>query len=198
MMEEEVQIISRIRQGEKIKHFETARRRKDGSTFLASITISPVKNKKGEIIGASKIARDVTQTKMLEEKQELLSSIIESFDDAIISKNLNGIITSWNNGAQNIFGYHAAEAIGRHISLIIPPGRLHEELMIIKQIKSGGRLRHFKTVRCTKDGRDIEVSITVSPVKNYKNEIIGASKIARDITERRELEARRKLLSEKG
>jgi PAS domain S-box-containing protein len=126
----------------------------------------------------------------------LLSAVIESSDDGIISKNLAGIITSWNRAAQRIFGYSAKEAVGKHISLLIPVERRGEEDEIIRRLRRGERIAHFETVRQTKDGRLIDVSITVSPIKDGDGRVIGASKIARDITERRHEERRRKFLSD--
>ena len=120
-----------------------------------------------------------------------LSAIIDSSDDAIVSKTLDGVITSWNRGAERIFGYRAAEAVGRHIALIIPRERLSEEDAVLAQIVRGEQVDHFETVRLTKDGRLVDISLTVSPVRNEAGRIIGASKIARDITERRRIEAER-------
>ncbi|WP_323958347.1 PAS domain-containing protein [Bradyrhizobium diazoefficiens] len=113
----------------------------------------------------------------------LLASIVESSDDVIVSKNLDGIITSWNKGAERIFGYSAAEAIGQPITLVIPEDRQSEEREILTRIRRGERLDHFETVRRRRDGSSIVVSLTVSPVKDAHGNIIGASKIARDITE---------------
>ena len=117
----------------------------------------------------------------------LLAAIVDSSDDAIVSKNLDGIITSWNKSAELLFGYRAEETMGRHITLIIPPDRRAEEDMIIERIRRGQRVDHFETVRLRKDGSRIEVSLTISPVKNSAGRIIGASKVARDITERRQV-----------
>jgi len=117
------------------------------------------------------------------EKQALLAAIIDSSDDAIISKTLEGIITSWNQGAERIFGYKEAEVLGKHISLLIPKNRLSEEDMIISQIRSGQRIHHFQTLRVTKDGREVPISLTISPIKDNNGRVIGASKIARDITD---------------
>ncbi len=114
-----------------------------------------------------------------------LAAIVESSDDIIVSKDLKGIIQSWNRSAERIFGYTADEALGKHISLIIPPERLNEENEFVGRIKTGQRVNHYETVRRTKDGRLIDLSITVSPVRDKKGRIIGASKVARDITERR-------------
>ncbi len=114
-----------------------------------------------------------------------LTAIIESADDAIISKTLDGIITSWNNGAERIFGYTAAEAIGRHISLLIPDDLQDEEVVIIGRIRSGQRIDHYETTRKTKHGELLNVSLTVSPIKGPDGNVVGASKIARDVTESR-------------
>jgi PAS domain S-box-containing protein len=117
-----------------------------------------------------------------------LAAIVESSDDAIVSKNLDGIINSWNQSAERLFGYRAEEAIGRHITLIIPPERRSEEDTIISRIRQGGRVDHFETFRQRKDGSLVEVSLTISPVKDSAGRIVGASKVARDITERRRSE----------
>jgi PAS domain S-box-containing protein len=143
----------------------------------------PLLNDDGELIGAYNTLVDITNQKVGEEKQAILSAIVESSDDAIISKNLNGIITSWNTGATKIFGYTESEIIGRHISTLIPQQLQAEEEIIISNIKSGRKIDHFQTVRLHKSGRPIAISITVSPVKDSRGTITGASKIARDITE---------------
>src|SRR6516162_2498178 len=129
-----------------------------------------------------------------EERFRWLASIVESSDDAIISKDLDGIITSWNKGAERLFGHAAEEAVGKPITILIPPDRRSEECMILKRITRGERIEHFETVRERKDGSSIVVLLTVSPVKNVESRIVGASKIARDITERNHAEAREKVL----
>ena len=120
--------------------------------------------------------------------RQRLAAIVESSDDAIISKDLNGIITSWNRAAERIFGYMAGEAIGRPVTIIIPPERRNEEQVVIARIRFGKSVEHFETVRVRKDGTPIEVSISVSPIRDAAGTIVGASKIARDITERRRLD----------
>src|SRR5215207_7673439 len=117
--------------------------------------------------------------------EHLLAAIVGSSDDAIVSKNLNGVITSWNQGAERIFGYAAQEAIGQPILLIIPEDRRDEEKYIIERLRKGERVDHFDTVRRRKDGTMVDVSLTISPIKNNKGQVVGASKIARDITDRR-------------
>jgi PAS domain S-box-containing protein len=118
-----------------------------------------------------------------------IASIVESSDDAIISKDLNGVITSWNNGAERIFGYLAEEVVGKPVTILIPPERHDEEPTILERIRRGERVEHYETVRMRKDGSRVDISLTISPVKNVEGKIIGASKIARDITERKRSEA---------
>ncbi|UJH90755.1 PAS domain S-box protein [Antarcticibacterium sp. 1MA-6-2] len=183
LLEEETQILSKIRQGRRVDHFETIRKAKNGKEIPLSITVSPLRNFKGKVVGASKIARDISDRIKVEEKQAMLSAIVESSDDAIISKDLNGIIRSWNPGAQRIFGYSEKEVVGKSITILIPKERLQEEAKILSKIRNGESLDHFETVRRTKSGKEIPISLSVSPIKDSKNTIIGASKIARDITE---------------
>jgi PAS domain S-box-containing protein len=120
-----------------------------------------------------------------EQRLRWLASIIDSSDDAIVSKNLDGVITSWNNGAERVFGYSASEAIGQPITLVIPQDRQSEEREILTRIRRGERVDHFETIRQRKSGGLIVVSLTVSPVKDANGKIVGASKIARDITEQK-------------
>jgi PAS domain S-box-containing protein len=118
----------------------------------------------------------------------LLAAIVDSCEDAIVSKTLEGVITSWNAGAERVFGYTSAEAVGQHISLIIPVDRRNEETAIIERIKRGERIEHFDTIRVHKDKTSLDISLTISPVRDAKGNIVGASKIARDITQRKEME----------
>ncbi|HUS03460.1 MAG TPA: PAS domain S-box protein [Chitinophagaceae bacterium] len=197
LLNEESTIIARIKTGERIDHYETVRKRKDGSLFPVAVTISPIKDEKENIIGASKIARDITDLKSAEQKQAMLAAIVDSSDDAIVSKDLNGIITSWNHGAEKIFGYLPHEIIGKHITTIIPEDRLDEETVIINKIRKGERVSHFDTIRKRKDGKEINISVTVSPIKDKNGKVIGASKVARDITEKVEIEKQRQLFTER-
>lgn len=183
-MHEEEYIISEISKGNRLEHFEAIRRAKDGRMLTLSVTVSPIKNAEGMIVGASKVARDITEQKNNESLSAYHAAIIANSDDAIISKDLNGFITSWNPGAECIFGYTASEVIGRHITIVIPAERLAEEEKILADLKSGGRVDHFETIRRHKNGKQIPVSITVSPIRDKNGHIIGASKIARDISER--------------
>jgi PAS domain S-box-containing protein len=135
------------------------------------------------------VNRDVTERKQIEadlrKTENWLVSIIQSSDDAIVSKNLDGIITNWNNGAERVFGYTAEEAVGQPITIVIPQDRQDEERTILTRIRRGERIDHFETVRQRKHGSLIVVSLTISPIKNAEGEIVGASKVARDITEQK-------------
>ncbi|RQO73551.1 hypothetical protein DBR40_14500 [Pedobacter sp. KBW01] len=191
LQHEETEIISKLHRGIKINHFETRRMRKDGSLVAVSLTISPILNYKGVIIGVSKIARDITDRLSAEVNSKRLSAIIESSDDAIISKDLNSIVTSWNESAVRIFGYNAEEMIGQSILKIIPQDRLDEEPKILSQLSQGIRVDHFETIRRRKDGRLIDVSLTISPIKDSTGRVIGLSKIARDITEKKQADKKK-------
>ncbi|HET9314550.1 MAG TPA: PAS domain S-box protein, partial [Vicinamibacteria bacterium] len=171
---------------------------RDGSERLIDDSAAPIRDPGGRVSGCVLIFRDVTAQRRVDRDKagqlltaRLLASIVESSDDAIVSKSLDGVIQSWNAGAARVFGYSAEEAIGRHISLVIPPDRLVEEDHIISSLKAGRRIDHFETERVRKDGRRIQVSLTVSPVKDDEGRVVGASKIARDITDRKQAEAER-------
>ena len=129
-----------------------------------------------QFVGSS---TDITERKRAEQATRLLAAIVESSHDAIVSKNLNGVITSWNKGAERLFGYAAEEAVGQNITLIIPPERRDEERTIIEQITRGERVDHFETVRMRKDGSLLDVSLTISPMKDASGRAVGASKLAR-------------------
>src|SRR5213078_349153 len=118
-----------------------------------------------------------------------LAALVASSDDAIVSKDLNGIITSWNKGAEHMFGYTAEEVIGKSITIIIPPDRLNEEAYVLSRIRAGKQVDHFETLRRRKDGSLIPISLTTSPIRDEEGRVIGASKIARDISDRRRAEA---------
>lgn len=186
---EEDMILTRIRRGEKIQHFQTVRCRKDGSMVNVSVTVSPIRDNNGTIVGASKIARDVTEEIAADAVAERLAAIVASSDDAIVSKDLNGVVQTWNRGAERLFGYLAEEIIGRPINIILPPDRQDEEITILDRIRRGEQIDHFETVRMRKDGKLIHVSVTISPIRDRTGKVIGASKVARDITERKIFEA---------
>lgn len=188
-LDEEYVIIGKVRAGQRIDHFETLRCAKDGTLVDVSLTISPIHDDDGHVIGASNVARDIRVSKAAERTSAYLAAIVESSDDVIVSKNLDGIITSWNAAAQRVFGYTPEEAIGRHITLIIPPDKFEEEYGILAKVKAGKRVEHFETRRRAKDGSLVDISVTVSPILDARGRIIGASKVARDISERKRIEA---------
>jgi PAS domain S-box-containing protein len=184
---EEDFVLDQIRAGNALDHYETIRCHKDGTPVQVSLTVSPIRDMNGTIVGASKIVRDVTSNHRMQREALRLAAIVASSDDAIISKDLNGVIQTWNPAAERIFGYTAEEAIGRSITMIIPEERLPEETNVLSRVRAGMSVDHFETVRRRKDGTPIDISLTVSPVRTASGEIIGASKIARDITEQRRL-----------
>jgi PAS domain S-box-containing protein len=184
---EEDMVLARIRAGEAVTHFETIRQRKDGTLIPISLTVSPIFDDDRRVIGASKIARDISERAQAGIATRRLAAVVESSDDAIVTKDLNGIITSWNAAAERMFGYTAAEAIGRSIRMLIPEELQDEEDMVLARIRAGAKIDHFETVRQRKDGSRLSISLTVSPIRNQHGEIVGASKIARDITERSRL-----------
>ena len=184
---EEDMVLARIRSGEAVTHFETVRQRKDGTQFPISLTVSPIHDETGRIVRASKIARDITEKTDAASASRRLAAVVESSDDAIITKDLNSIITSWNPGAERIFGYTEAEAIGRSIRMLIPEELQAEEDDVLEKIRAGGKIDHFETIRQRKDGTRRTISLTVSPLRNEKGEVVGASKVARDVTERARL-----------
>ncbi len=184
---EEDFILSRIRRGERVNHFETVRLTKGGRRIDISLTVSPVRDASGAIIGASKIARDITEQKRARTMESHFAALVESSEDAILSKDLNGIILSCNPTAERLFGYSASELVGRSIRMLIPPERQAEEDDILAKIRRGERIEHFETVRVAKDGRRVEASLSVSPVRDGSGAIVGIAKTLRDITEQKRL-----------
>ena len=134
------------------------------------------------------LAEEVAERKWAEEMRGHLSAVVESSDDAIISMTMEGTITSWNRGAERVFGYSSAEALGKSRRMLLPAERANEESDILARIERGERVSHLETVRVRKDGKKIDVSVTISPIKNSSGAIVGASKIARDITEHKRAE----------
>ena len=171
------------------KRLEVKALRADGSEILVELAITALRD--GDTPFFTAYLRDITDRNRGEEARRRLAAIIESSDDAIISKDLNGIITSWNAAAERLFGFKPEEIIGQSILMLIPPDRQHEEPRILERIRRGERIDHYETVRRRKDGSLFDISVTVSPLKDQNGKIIGASKIARDITERTQNERRR-------
>ena len=181
-MGEEDLVLRRVRAGDKVDHFETVRRRKDGSLVPISLTVSPIRNADGQVIGASKIARDTSDRLLLSHERNRLAAIVDSSDDAIVSKDLTGIIKTWNRGAEIMFGYSAEEAVGQSIIMIVPQDRLAEEYEVLARVRQGLSVEHYETLRRRKDGTLIPISLTVSPIRDGAGTIVGASKIARDLS----------------
>ncbi|MBI4818499.1 MAG: PAS domain S-box protein [Deltaproteobacteria bacterium] len=161
-------------------------RRRNGSEFPVEISLSPLEAEGGVLISST--IRDVSDRRRAEELRAQLAAIVDSSDDAIIGRSLEGVIRSWNKGAERIFGYSADEMIGRPIEVLIPSGRAGEERSIVEQLKRGERVAPFETVRHRKDGTEIHVSVTISPIHDSRGEVVGASKVARDISERKRSE----------
>jgi PAS domain S-box-containing protein len=171
-----------------IDHYQLEKRyfRRDGSLVWGSLSISLLKSSPSPLVLA--MVEDITDKKKAEEARYRHAAVIESSDDAIASGTLDGIIVSWNTGAQKIYGYTEAEAVGKPISMLVPPELPDEENKILETLKSGDRIEHFETVRVTKTGRRINVSLTISPIKDSTGRTVGISGIARDITERKRAE----------
>jgi PAS domain S-box-containing protein len=186
-IDEEDRAVERIRRGDAVRHFETERVAKNGHRVPVSVTMSPVLTPTGDVYGISVIARDLTERRALERNAFHLAAIVSSAEDAIASKDINGIVQTWNKAAERMFGYTAEEMIGHSIRTIIPRDRWHEEDEVLARIRSGRAIDHFETVRQRKDGSLIEISLSVSPIKTSTGAVIGASKIARDISMQRRL-----------
>ncbi|HZS46991.1 MAG TPA: PAS domain S-box protein [Blastocatellia bacterium] len=166
----------------------------DGREFFIEDSAAPIRDPAGKFIGAILVFHDITERRLGELAQAELAAIVEMADDAIIAKNLNGTITSWNKGAERLFGYAAKEVIGRQITVLFPPDRTQEEDKILEHLKRGERVEPFETVRLRKDGQPVDVSVTISPIKDANGEIIGASKIVRDISRYKQNEKEREEL----
>lgn len=167
---------------------ELIQTRKDGTSLTVLSRWALTRNSETDRYMVMEANIDITQAKEAARANNLLAAIVDSSDDAIVSKNLDGMITSWNKSAERMFGYSAREAVGQHITLIIPSNRLDEETKIIGQLKRGERVDHFETVRVRKDGTLLDLSLSISPVRDGTGRIVGASKVARDITERKRAE----------
>src|SRR5262245_58009882 len=177
-----------LKEGRVVRGAEAIAERPDGTRIWFEPYPTPLRNAEGRIVGGINMLLDITERKQREQLTALLGAIVDSSDDAILSKDLDGVITSWNKSAERMFGYTAQEAIGRSGAILIPADRLYEESQIIEKIRLGAGVEHFETVRLRKDGSTLNVSLTLSPVRDAAGRIVGASKIARDITERKKAE----------
>lgn len=179
-------LFERVLEGEK---FTEERKAVSGEDFIVHMV--PLKDDNEDVYAGLIIALDISEIKKAEAEGAKLAAIVQSSDDAIISKTFEGIITSWNEAAERMFGYQASEIIGKSILTIIPPDRANEEPMILSRLRKGERVEHFETKRVTKDNKMLDISLTISPIRDSRNNIIGLSKIARDITSKKQEERRK-------
>ncbi len=178
-----------LKEGRDIQGEQIIIERPDSARRWLEAYATLLRDAKGHVVGGINMLVDITERKLAEEARALLAEIVASSDDAIISKDLNGVITSWNRGARELFGYTAEEAIGKPVTLLIPADHINEEPGILERIRRGETIDHYETVRQRKDGSLRDISLTVSPIRDAGGRVIGAAKIARDITERKRAEA---------
>jgi two-component system sensor histidine kinase VicK len=183
-------ILARLLRNEELHNYPARLRCKDGSIRQVLIS-SNVRWEGDRFIHTRCFTRDVTELRLMEEAQARLAAIVESADDAIIGKTMEGIVTSWNAGAERLYGYTAAEVIGQPISMLMPPDRPDEFPSIMARLRRGERIKHYETERINKNGERLAVSVSISPVRDSRGVIIGASAIARDVSERKRIEAER-------
>lgn len=179
--------------GQRMRDREIVVQRADGTRSVVVMSIEPLTSG-ARVQGAIACFHDITARKAAEAAQSRLAAIVESSQDAIVSKDLHGVVTSWNAGARRLFGYAPEEIVGRSVTMLMLKGREDEELRILERIRCGQTVDHYETVRRRKDGSLVDISLTVSPIKDANGRVIGASKIARDITERKRTDAERDLL----
>ncbi|HEV8574525.1 MAG TPA: PAS domain S-box protein [Dehalococcoidia bacterium] len=177
-----------LKENRPVRGVEAIAERPDGSRVFFMPFPTPLRDQSGKLVGAINVLVDVTAGKQAELAAARLAAIVKSSDDAIISKNLDGTVTSWNAGAERIFGYTAEETIGRSIRMIIPPDRQYEEDEVLSRVGMGEYVEHFQTVRRRKNGSLVDISLSVSPIKDSSGKIVGASKIAHDISEQKRAE----------
>jgi PAS domain S-box-containing protein len=183
-----------LKEGRPVRDLEAIAERPDGTRVRFLPYPTPLRDAAGRLIGAINLLMDITDREEAALESAQLAAIVASSDDAIVSKTLDGTITSWNEGATRIFGYEASEMIGQSILKFIPSELHHEERQILARLQRGERIQHYETVRVAKDGRRVDVSLTVSPVRDRSGRVIGASKVGRDITERKRAEQLQRVL----
>lgn len=185
---EENELQRKLREGEAISPYETDWLKKNGATVRVFVTVYPVHDRDGNVIGASKVASSLSHRAISDDSRFRLAAIVDSADDAIVSKDLNGIVQSWNEGAHRMFGYTAEEMVGQPILRLFPEELVYEEEEILRKLRAGERIEHYETTRQRKDGSRIDVSVTISPIRDGAGRVVGASKIARDISDRKRIE----------
>ncbi|MGB7832317.1 MAG: PAS domain S-box protein [Xanthobacteraceae bacterium] len=183
-----------LKEGHPVRGVEAIAERPDGTRVPFLPYPTPLRDATGQLVGAINLLVDLTERRRAEVESAQLAAIVASSDDAIISKTLEGRVTSWNEGASRIFGWEASEMIGQPILRIIPPELHDEEVEILARLRRGERIEHFDTVRLAKDGRRVDISLVVSPIRDSSGRVTGASKVARDVTERKEAEKLQRLL----
>ena len=180
--DEERMVLARVSRGDPVVHFESERIRKDGTRFPVDLTISPIRDPAGAVVGASSVKRDITERRRAAETSSRLVAIVQSSDDAIISKRLDGLVLDWNAAAERMYGIPATEMIGRSIYTVVPAELQLEERSILERVARGEHVAHYETVRLRNDGSRIDIALTLSPTRDAGDHIIGASSIQRDIT----------------
>jgi PAS domain S-box-containing protein len=183
-----------LKEDRPVRGEEAVAERPDGTRVPFIPYPTPLHDAEGKLVGAINMLVDISDRKKAEEYAERLASIVKYSDDAIISKDTQGIIQTWNRGAERLFGYRPDEVIGKPVTILIPPDRQDEEPGILEKIRRGEHIDHYETVRMRRDGSLIDISLTVSPLKDARGRVVGASKIARDVSDRRRNEERRQML----
>ncbi|MER9298591.1 PAS domain S-box protein [Mesorhizobium sp. M0621] len=183
-----------LKENRPVRNVEAIAQRPDGSFFPFLPFPTPLRDEHGNLVGAVNMLLDLTDRNRGEDAVQHLSAIVESSFDAIVSKDLDGFIKSWNKGAERLFGYTPAEAVGRHVTMLIPPDHHDEEPRILERLRCGERVESYETIRQHKNGTQVPVSLSISPVRDATGRIVGASKIARDITATKENERRIRML----
>ncbi len=183
-------ILEKIARGERIAHYETVRQRKNGESFPVSVSISPIRDRSGKIVGASSIARDMSVQRQAAQSLARLASIVEFSHDAMLTLNLEGLITTWNAGAERIYGYTAAEIVGRHGDLLVPAGRRTDVRNILTTLAEGEQMEEFQAELVRKDGTTVMVMVTLASIADKAGTITGLSAVVRDITAQQRADAR--------
>jgi PAS domain S-box-containing protein len=178
-------LLARIKDGEAVNHFETTLVRKDGTLVPVSLTVAPIRDENGAVVGASGVHRDVTEQRQAFETAQRMAAIVESSDDAIIGETLEGVITSWNPAAVRMFGYSSAEIVGKSARLLVPEDRADQFKSVLVKVDAGQPVEHLETFNVRKDGTVFPISLTVSPIRD-DGAVVGASVICRDVTEQRQ------------
>ena len=173
---------AKIGAGQHVEHLETSRLRKDGTAVPVSITMAPIRGEGGAVVGVSVTARDVTEQRKAFVAAQRMAAIVENCQDAIVGRDLDGIITSWNPAAEHMYGYTSKEIVGKRIDLFVPEDQAGEAATILDRIKAGKRVDSLETQRVRKDGTVVLVSLTVSPIRDARGELVGSSVIHRDVT----------------